>query len=576
AVNVKMLLRVYLVAAVRLIVVQGVSLPQIFEYLGKEIAPESLLLYENESSYKMCWNQTDLPNNLPKLILNGNQTVYLKEAFNAKFLVLVCFENNNTNIMNTIYSNLDDMRDTFTILFSPSEKQIGELFVECFYQKMLNVLAFKGSDLGVLYSYKAFPDFKIQKRNISEFTRIFEPQLKDLGGYVLKGLPDNIFPRTVVYRDKHGNRQMAGYLAHLIRTYTETINATLQIVWNLVPEKGMTHLSEGSQILDIDFPIGIDGLYHSSPKQTVPIQISSWFLILPMEKSMPKSGFFLNLGFQAMIPLAILLGFLLNNAKRVEMGLGPSLRASWIFNKVLRGILAQPFILPRYLSLKMMTIYWLIMISGFFMSNYYTADLATMLMNSPEGKQIRSWAQLRRANLKILIVQSELNFLNELLTKDFLDKFVDLFEVADSDVYQRKRIALNQSYAYPATFTLWPVLEESQKRLETPIFRKSEELVFTPFIIMAMPLPKNSIFKKSLYQFVRRSHEYGLFQRWYSGSFEEAKQLWIVSYKKDNSDLYRGIEFHDFYFVWIGYLGGISIALVTFILELIMYRKRRV
>ncbi|KAH8232887.1 hypothetical protein KR026_001544 [Drosophila bipectinata] len=571
-----MLLKVYMVAAIRLIVVRGVSLPQILEHFGKEITPESLHLYQNESSFNVCWNQTDLPNNLPKLIFKGNETDYLKKAFNAKVLVLVCFKNNNTDIMNTIYTNLDDMRDTFTILFASSEKQIRELFLECLDHKMLNVLAFKGSDLEAIYSFKAFPDFKIQKRNISEVNRLFEPQLKDLGGYVLKGLPDNIFPRTVVYRDKHGSRQMAGYLAHLIKTYTETINATLQIVWNLVPEKGMTHLSEGSQILDIDLPIGVDGLYHSSPKQTVPIQISNWFLILPMEKSMPKTGFFLNLGFQAMIPLAVVLGLLLNNAQRVEMGLGPSLRASWILNKVLRGVLAQPFILPRYLSLKMMTIYWLILISGFFMSNYYTADLATMLMNSPKGIPIRSWEQLRRANLKILISQSELNFLNELLTKDYLDKFVDLFKVADSEDYQRKRTALNQSYAYPATLTLWPVLEESQKRLETPIFRKSEELILTPFIIMAMPLPKNSIFKKSLYQFVRRSQEFGLFEQWYSGSFKEAEKLGIVRYKKDNEALYRGIEFHDFYFVWIGYLGGISIGLVAFILELIMYRKQRV
>lgn len=571
-----MLLEVYFVAAIRLMVVQGVSFSKIFEYLEKEITPETLILYENGPNSNMCWNHTYLPNNLPKLIFNGNQSVYLKNELNSKVLVLVCLKNNNADIMKTIYSNLDDMRDTFMILFASSEKQISDLFLECLGQKMLNVLAFKRSYLRTIYSYKAFPEFKIRTRNMSEVQRIFEPQLKDLGGYVLKGLPDNIFPRTMVYRDKNGNRQMAGYLGHLIRTYTETINASLQIEWNLVPEKGMTHLSDGSQTLDIDFAIGVDGLYHSSPKQTIPIQITSWFLIIPMEKQMPKSGFFLNLGFQAMIPLAIILGFLLNNAKRLEMGLGPSLRASWMFNKVLRGILAQSFILPRYLSLKMMTIYWLILISGFFMSNYYTANLATMLMNPPEGKQILSWEQLRQTNLKILIAQSEFNFLNEILAKDFLDNFVDLFEVTDSEDYQRKRIALNQSYAYPATDTLWPVLVESLKRLETPIFRKSEELVFTPYILMSMPLPKNSIFKKSLFQFVRRSLDSGILKRWFTGSFEEAKKLGILSYAKDDWDLYRGIKLQDFYWVWIGYLGGISIGSVSFIFELILYRKRTV
>ncbi|XP_070134435.1 uncharacterized protein [Drosophila bipectinata] len=128
-------------------------------------------------------------------------------------------------------------------------------------------------------------------------------------------------PRTVSYRDANGNRQLAGYLAQLIRTYVKSINATLQIMWDLSPEDGMIHLTDILQRLNVDIPLGMDALGYGSPKQNIPMEISKWFLMIPMEPCLQRARFFYftNLGFQAMILLAVIMLGVLCSALRLEL-----------------------------------------------------------------------------------------------------------------------------------------------------------------------------------------------------------------------------------------------------------------
>ncbi|KAH8232888.1 hypothetical protein KR026_001543 [Drosophila bipectinata] len=545
------------------------SLYNIITSIKMETSYRTIILLRSSDT---CWDEAQFHNMVPVISFDGNQSTYLKQNFNSKVLALVCLYNNENYMLRTLYSNLEEMRDTPTILFSLSDEQIRRSFLKCFNQKMLNVLAFKGADQNTIYSYRVFPTFQIIRRNVSKIQIYFKHQLKDLGGHVVKVLPDNIMPRTVAYRDANGNRKLAGYLFDFIKNYISTINATLQVVWDLVPEEGMIALPELWQLSEkseIDFPLGIFGLEIVTPRPFVPLQISSWYLMLPMEPAMPRAEFFLNIGLKGMIPMAIVLAIVLSKAHQLERSSNENWPRFRIGSEVLRGLLAQTFILPRCLSPRLLFLYWLLLMSGFFMSNYYTANVATWLVHPPKRQIIQNWDEMRHFKVKTLVVQTELEYLKRILGKELVDSHKDLFVVTDSADFQMKRMAMDPSYAYPVTGTLWPSLKDSQQRLKAPIFRQSKEFVFIPFLVLVIPVPPNSIFKKSLERYIGLTHQSGLFRMWFNRSFRVLNNLGKMSCKMDT----QGKEFHnlvwkDFSFIWLGYMGGSAFSLTIFLLEL--------
>lgn len=566
-----MWLKVFIILANTLVHTQTTELSNILTSLDEELSPETTLFLESRTEHYTCWNSSIFKNQNPFLNFNENQSFLLQDRFNSNLLALVCVGQNKSGLMQALYKNLQYVRDTPTILFAVSEKQIRELFLECLDHKMLNVLAFKGDDRNIVYSFRAFPELIITKRNAKHGLRYFEPQLKDLRGCALKTAPDNIMPRTVSYRDTNGNRQLAGYLAQVIRTYAKTINATLRIMWDLVPEDGMIHLTHLSQCLNVDIPLGMDALGYGSPKQNIPMEISKWFLMIRMEPCLQRARFFYftNLGFQAMILLAVIMLGVLSSALRLEVRPNSGRRWWRIEDQVLRGILAQPFILPRRLASRLIFIYWLLLISGFFMTNYYLAVLETWLINPPFMFQVLSWQDMRSMNLKVLVINDEFKQWPHMVGVDFVNEQKDIFMLTDSRDFQWRRLLMDRSYAYPVTMTLWPLLEQEQARLDRPIFRESKEMVFRPFLILSMPLPDNSIFKKSFERYIDLTRQSGLYTYWFEKSFQELRALGKITYKADTeSNAYRDLKVEDYWCVWWGYVCGILASFVGFLSEL--------
>ncbi|XP_014764054.2 uncharacterized protein LOC26514833 [Drosophila ananassae] len=373
---------------------------------------------------------------------------------------------------------------------------------------------------------------------------------------------------------------MSGYLTHFYRNFARALNGTLWVRWDLVPEDGTpTHNVTLKLLTDglVDFPLVLTTLTPEPFYPSYVSEISSWFLMVPVEPDMPPSSLYFNLkGWRYFLGLMVILAFLLVNAHRIESGQGFfTLQCGHIFgDHVLRAILSQSFVMPNTLSHSRTILYSLLMLAGLIVTTFYGTNLATLLVDPPPAYKILSYNDLRLTNGKIFISQQELPTLNESIGQDALNANLDVFEITPSTVeFLTKRNELNTTYGYPVTNTLWPLLQLKQIKLHRPLFRKSHEISFMQFMPVTMPMARNSIYRDVFNRYLSHTLQSGLYDLWFRRSYSELIAIGKLNYSSDMSDgLYHDLVWKDLLYVWIAYIGGTLISLLVFSLEILYFK----
>jgi len=106
--------------------------------LGKELHYKTILLVGGSST---CWSLEPFETGVPILNLRGENNAYPQDTFNSQMLALACLQTESEDAVKLLYRSLEDMRDTPTLLFASSDEHIYDLFLGCFRENMLNVLA---------------------------------------------------------------------------------------------------------------------------------------------------------------------------------------------------------------------------------------------------------------------------------------------------------------------------------------------------------------------------------------------------------------------------------------------------
>ncbi|XP_017016835.2 uncharacterized protein [Drosophila kikkawai] len=570
-----------------LVEAQDVPLERILHSLKLELSFRTLLLLQNKgvSLTEACWGQNELDLNYAYINFNANQSNQLKGRVNRKILALVCLDSGAEDLMKALCENLMDIRGTHVLLMTTRDTNITSLFEDCRSNQMLNVLALRGSNREFIYSYRAFPHFKVMRRRLVQVRRYFEPQVGNLYGHPIAIIPYSLVPRSVIYRDKEGRRQIAGYLTHFYKNFARSLNTTLLVRWDLVPESETPDHNVTSGLLRdglVDFPLVLTTLAPEPFYPSYVAEITSWFLMLPVEPDMPLSSLYFNLkGWPYFLGLMVVLALFLVNAQLLESGQGYfTLRCGNIFaDHVLRAILAQSFDMPnRRLFFSRTLLYSLLMMAGLIVSTFYSANLATLLVHPPAAYKILSYEDLRRTHGKILISQQELPTLNDSIGKDLLEKNLDIFQITPALVeFLAKRNELNTSFGYPVTNTLWPFLQLKQIKMQRPAFRKSNEISFVPFMPVTMPMARNSIYRDAFNRYLSHTQASGLYDLWFRRSYHEHIAIGKLNYSMDQTEPggYHDLIWDDLFYVWIAYIGGTAVSLLVLPFEILYYKWRK-
>ncbi|SPP73355.1 Hypothetical predicted protein [Drosophila guanche] len=550
-----MCLRTFFTLVFTISLAEATALGNIVKSIKRELSFGTILLLRNEKDADYCWTREDFPQDIPILNLNSNQSLYLKQIFNSEILAMVCQNRSEGDTMKTLYRNLQDIRYTPTIVMTRSDTNLSALFEDC-------------------------RSHKVVKRRVIHILRYFEPQVRNMQGSPINVLPDNIMPRTVVYRDGQGRRQMTGYLAHLMRNFASTLNATMNICWEYVPEEEVTNKTTMVKLSNdgfVDFPLVITGPHDFLYKDIIVMESSSWFLILPTEANTPRARLFCRTEAYKLVPLLILLALVLSYAQRLEEGLGPSVSLGSVWEYVLHGVLAQPLSLPHGPSSRVIYIYGLLFFASMLTCSIFNVSLETWLVHPPVDRMILSFQDMLLEQRKILFYHPEYFAIQRIFGEERFENIRDIFEITNSSKhFQMMRSSLNQSYAYPITTTMWPLLQLGQSRLTRPIFRRSKEMIFNPLVLLSITLPKDSIYREAFTHFHLRTLNSGLYKLWFRRTFNELVELGMMSYQVDNSPQpYKDLVWGDFIFVWMLYVGGIFASLLVFLVEIFYFKWQR-
>ncbi|KAH8400583.1 hypothetical protein KR222_007235 [Zaprionus bogoriensis] len=562
----------------------------ILEAIRAEVAYESLLVLHNAS--ESCGLQLDLCSKTPIINFDLDQYHQLKHRFNRRILAVICVHKLHVYTLNGLFENLQDMRETPAVFLTSPGVNLDELFRSCLNKKMLNVLAFDGSTPEFVYSYRAFPSFRLVKRHIAGVRRFFEPQLRDLGGFPIMSLPENTLPRSVVYVDKDGKPQSTGYLMEFLRNFAKTLNASLEMRWQyvplhppetIVPWTTLKHLIYKDVV---DIPLVIVNIMSSQKSKLVfthIMEMSKYQLMLPSEPEVNRNLLIFTAGnplhFLLTFCAMCLLALLLHNARRLELGKGPS---AWglfgSIDTVLRAVLCQTFVCPgRPPSTRLMNIYQLLLLFSFLSYNIYLSQLEMLMVHPATEPAVRNYQDLRKRGLKILVTTDEIIVMKIVLDDKILENFWDYHKETNTSEYQAMRRQPNSSYAYPITQTLWPLIERKLMKQPYPSFRLSNDFVFFFMVPFAIPLPRNSIFKDALNRFILNAQCSGLYNLWFRQSFTclvAIGRMEILPYdgSKDNMHL----RWRDLLYIWYLYALLVAVASIVFALELLIHRRSQV
>ncbi|XP_034650091.1 uncharacterized protein LOC117889754 [Drosophila subobscura] len=557
---------------------QEVALVNILQALKAEVSFRSVLLLQNQTDN--CLTTGDLDIGIPILNFDANQSFNIKLRFNKNLLALACLDSEGAaGTMSALYANLEEFRETPTLLMVTQATNLSEVFAECRLYGMLNVLALRGADRELIYSFRAFPQVQVLRRRLGDIRRYFEPQVRDLAGYQIGILPYTVLPRSLIYRDASGERLMTGYLIQFIRNFAKSLNTTVLYLWHLMPPNETPQ--QDSIVLTVneshlDFPLALSNLDPEPFLGSSVLEVSNWFLILPVEPNVPPSSLYFNLkGWPYFLTLMLLLALLLGNAHRLDSGMSFVLSFGHIFgDHVLRAILSQSFVWPRRLSSSRTLLYILLMVAGIIISTFYSANLSTLLVDPPAAYRIRSYEDLRINRLKILLAEQETALMNVTNNKKFHEN-MDIFEIIPSTVeFMAKRSALNRSYAYPVTSTLWPFLQIKQSHLRRPIFRRCQEMLFLEFMPLTIPMHKNSVYRQVFNQYVANTHASGLYDLWFRQSFRELVRMGKLNYSEETDhETYHDLIWEDYIYIWFVYIGGTLSSLLLFVLELMVAQR---
>ncbi|KMY93993.1 uncharacterized protein LOC6734623 [Drosophila simulans] len=432
----------------------------------------------------------------------------------------------------------------------------------------------------IFYSCRLFQTPNYVEGHFFKDQPIYIENFQNMRGATIRTVPDILVPRTIVYRDeKSGETKMLGYLAHMINTYAQKLNAKLQFIdtEKLGVKKPsvldiMNWVKE--DIVDIGTTLASSLQFKNMDSVWYPYLLTGYCLMVPVPAKMPY-----NLVYSMIVdPLVLSIIFVMLCLFSVLIIYTQQL--SWknltlanilLNDKSLRGLLGQSFPFPANPSKHLKLIIFVLCFASVMITTMYEAYLQSYFTQPPSEPYIRSFQDIGNSSLKMAISRMEVNVLTSLNNSHFREISEDhLLIFDDLSEYLVLRDSFNTSFIFPVSVDRWNGYEEQQKLFAEPAFYLATNLCFNQFMLFSPPLRRYLPHRHLFDDHMMRQHEFGLVTFWKSQSFIEMVRLGLASMEDLSKKTNVGVSLllDDISWILKLYLGAMFISSFCFLLEI--------
>ncbi|KAH8241269.1 hypothetical protein KR032_005724 [Drosophila birchii] len=537
--------------------------PELLELYGLLLSflgpSNTTVFYFNPSSLSCHWEllQRERLFDHPQIVWRKAELYpNLYNQHNSNIFVLTClsssFYESQLKILATTLTQLRSVRVLIEMEeMAESFSMASEILSFCQQHSMLNVgLYFRSRSV---FSYRAFPYFKLIQQRISEETqpRIFTNQVADLRGYQLRVQPDLSLPNSFLYRDSRGRNRVSGFMWLFISTFAKKLGAGIEILyptWKKSKVPSSEYMLEFTRNGSSDFGLTPNSIEYKHEERfrdySYPLIPLHWCTMLPIEEPLSTHSLFthiLSCGSAILLAVMYLVCFLIIPA--LIRFLGFISRDIWL------RLSSRLFVL--------------VMICG------CSAQLLSLLIFPPIRTRIRSFDDLLASGLKIFGMRSEFYYQEG----GFRAKYAAAFRLTDNyDELYDHRNYFNTTYAYTITSVKWMVIEAQQRHFARPVFRFSKDLCFSWGSPMGMLIAQESVYRERFHHYTLMVGQSGLIGHWMTQSYYDlvkAGRMIIKDYSLPRTVL--PIRLQDLCLCWRVLGSLLLIASAAFALELLVF-----
>ena len=544
---------------------------------------ENLIIFYDQETIRgneidpFIQNLTNGAPNVPVFLITNQSTQYqLYQQVNKNILSIIFIRNVQSSLLETLNSVLIHIHKSKVIVAVEDESQNAEdLFEWLWDHNFIDAVAIYGQSEHQIFGFTPFPQLTLKNLTLAHQEDIFPDKLRDLMGYSFKILFNTDIPYTFKYT-KNNTEIWTGNFVKLFLHFLRHANGSMKEIHNKnISKLGDLQLIAGRKTQIVLLGYGFHTYFKDQIAYSYPINLAERYFLVPTSQEIDRSLYLVapfTSGLWTLL-LGLFLFYVSIDVLKSRIERNCCMIGSAITNSVCKILyLPQPNINSKQLNFRNLVVFFMELILGFIISNLYLAMLSSCLSTILYEPQIQSLADIRKANLDILILPYEKQILIE---SGALNGYEDLVKDINISQFAKRRSDLSfvPQACYPIDSLRAPFILAQQQYSKRPLYSLSK-FISNAFAV-SLPLQIDSPFLDILNDFLFRIKQFGLELKWQREVYYEAILAGI--YKKYN---YETLHQHIFQLehlsmAWYLLLAGLTVSCFCFLCERYCYIRSR-